>query len=117
MEAKQLEINLAQFTGTENYYKFNLFLRDAVMTEGAKYLAEEAGCFWLYDILCSVQSLPKVRAEEFQVLRFNKAKKLVTVEDGNYNVLYSQKILSTDFPLDEIMLYFTNNVLLLPSEN
>ena len=117
MDAKQLEINLAQFIGTENYYKFNFFLRDAVMTDGAKYLADKAGCYWLYDILCSVQHLPKVRREEFQVLRFNKAKKLVTVEDGNYNILYSQVILSTDFPLDEIMLYFTNNVLLLPSEN
>lgn len=117
MDAKQLEINLAQFTGTENYYHFNLFLPKAKMTDGAKYLAETVGCFWLYDILCSVQNLPKVRAEEFQVLKFNKAKMLVTVEDGNYNVLYSQEIISTDFPLDEIMLYFTNNVLLLPSEN
>ena len=35
---------------------------------------------------------------------------------GNDNIVFTKKIEYTDFPLDEIPLYFANNVILLPSE-
>jgi hypothetical protein len=35
---------------------------------------------------------------------------------GNDNIVFAKKIEYTDFPLDEITLYFANNVFLLPSE-
>jgi hypothetical protein len=41
----------------------------------------------------------------------------LTCEDVNGNAVYSKAIKHTDFPLPEIALYFTNNVILLPSEN
>ena len=37
-------------------------------------------------------------------------------DDGNDNIVYTQRIEYTDFPLDEIKLYFVNNVIHLPSE-
>ena len=37
-------------------------------------------------------------------------------DDGNGNIVYSKQIEFTDFPLDEISLYFTNGVILLPIE-
>jgi hypothetical protein len=37
---------LAQFTGTEHYYRLN---RRCLITDGAKYLADEAGAYWLLD--------------------------------------------------------------------
>jgi hypothetical protein len=37
-------------------------------------------------------------------------------DDGNGNVVYTQEIPFTDFPLDEVRLYFANNVIHLPSE-
>ena len=37
-------------------------------------------------------------------------------DDGNDNIVYTQHVAFTDFPLDEIKLYFTDNVILLPSE-
>jgi hypothetical protein len=41
----------------------------------------------------------------------------LTGEDGNGKAVYCKAIEYTDFPLPEIALYCTNNVILLPSEN
>jgi hypothetical protein len=40
----------------------------------------------------------------------------LTCDDGNGNIVFTKKIEHTDFPLDEITLYFANNVIHLPSE-
>lgn len=41
---------------------------------------------------------------------------VVTYTDGNGNILRIQHYENTDFPLESIVLYFTNNTFLLPSE-
>ena len=41
---------------------------------------------------------------------------IVRCTDGNENELYVQKIGYTDFPLEEIVLYCTNGIVLLPGE-
>lgn len=112
----QVEINnvLPNFTGTENYHRY---LSGIHITDGVKYLAEAAGCFWLLDILVSAQQLPKVKKEEFQVLKFNKNKMVVQIEDGNNNVVYKQKLQFTDCPLPEISIWFANKIIYLPSEH
>ena len=38
------------------------------------------------------------------------------VDDGNGKIVFTKEIEHTDFPLDEITLYFANNVIHLPSE-
>jgi hypothetical protein len=40
----------------------------------------------------------------------------LTCDDGNGTIIYTQHIPFTDFPLKEITFYFTDNVILLPSE-
>ena len=40
----------------------------------------------------------------------------IFIQDSNGNVVYTQEIPFTDFPLDEVKLYFANNVIHLPSE-
>jgi hypothetical protein len=40
----------------------------------------------------------------------------VYCDDGNGNPVYTQEIPCTDSPLDEVKLYFANNVIHLPSE-
>jgi hypothetical protein len=40
----------------------------------------------------------------------------LTCDDGNGNIVFTKNIEHTDFPLDEITLYFANNVIHLPSE-
>jgi hypothetical protein len=39
---------LSQFTGTERYYRIS---RRHLLTDGAKYLAEQASCFWMMDAI------------------------------------------------------------------
>ena len=41
----------------------------------------------------------------------------MTCEDGNYHVVFTKELAFTDFPLDDITLWFTNNVIYLPSEH
>ena len=109
--------NLPQFTDTENWHKFSI-LSKLLATDGAMYVAKSCGAFWLLDIIVSFQRMPKVQREPFQVykLTVKDGKGIVTVEDGNNNEIHSQKIPFTDFPLDEITLWVTNNVVMLPSE-
>jgi hypothetical protein len=41
----------------------------------------------------------------------------LTCKDGNGKAVHRRAIEHTDFPLPEITLYFTNKLILLPSEN
>ncbi len=109
---------LAQFTGTTTWYKHCL-LKNITYTEGVKYLAETAGAYWLIDEIAFTQLEKQVSSQPFQMWILNvdnqQAAKLVC-EDGNYNQVYEKLIEYTDFPLTEIKLYYTNNVIMLPSE-
>jgi len=42
---------------------------------------------------------------------------LFTLDDGNGNILATQKIEYTDFPVQSVRIYVENNVALLPSEH
>jgi hypothetical protein len=91
-----------------------------VFTDGVKYLADQAGAYWLLDEIALVRSGDKrVTGESFQVwqLTINGDKTAtLTCEDGNKNVLYVKRIEFTDFPPAGITLWYTNNTILLPSE-
>lgn len=110
--------DLAQFTGTETWYRHAL-MRSILFTEGAKYVADKAGAYWLLDEIAIAQVESSVSAEPFQVwklqVRTNQTATL-TCEDGNYNVILTKEVSFTDFPLDEITFFFTDKVILLPSE-
>ena len=113
------EAQLRQFTGSENWYRHGIN-RSVLFTDGAKYVADQGGAYWLLDIIAIAQQHDKrVSAEEFQVWRLNvrpdKTASL-TCDDGNKNVVFSKEIPYTDFPLETITLYFANNVIHLPSE-
>jgi hypothetical protein len=113
--------DLDQFTGTETYYRHPLSA-GITYTEGVQFMAERAGAYWLLDIIVSAQHEKTVKCEEFQVwkLNLNTVEKdgtaTVTCEDGDGTVVYTQDIQYTDFPLPSITLFFTNGVILLPSE-
>ncbi len=109
-----------QFTGSENWHRHALNPK-VLFTDGAKYVADEGGAYWLLDIIATAQRYDKrVAAERFQVWRLsvrpdNMAK--VTCEDGNSNTVYTQELEFTDFPVCGITLWFSNNVIYLPSEH
>jgi hypothetical protein len=114
------EADLRQFTGTENYYRHSLF-RKVLYSDGVQYLAEQAAAYWLIDAVAAAQyGEPRVRAEEFQVWKLTvdpTHHARLTCEDGNNNVVYSQDLDFTTFPLATVELFFENNVLYLPSEH
>lgn len=108
--------DLSQFTGTEHYYKHWL---GCMFTDGVKYLAEKAKAYWLIDAVMSYETKKTRQAYPFQIwdLKVKDGSAVLTMkEDTDQPVKISQKIGVTDFPLDEIKLYFIDNVLLLPSE-
>ena len=110
--------DLNQFTGTDQFYRHGL-CRNVTYSEGVKYLAETAGAYWLIDKVATNQLVPKIKAEEFQSwkLRVKDGSAVLTCDDGNENIIHSEEITFTDFPLDEIDLWFANNVIYLPSEH
>jgi hypothetical protein len=145
---EELEAELPHFTGTEEYHRIRYpwLRKDFLLTDGAKYLADKAAAYWLIDIVASYQLNKKVATEGYQswklyvnhgeaayeqplptclptwkqcAARTNEA--LVTCDDGNKHILVTQEIPSTDFPLDEVHLYVTNDdfngiVVMLPPE-
>ena len=117
--AKLSESDLRQFTGTENWHRFGIN-RKVLCTDGAKYVADEGGAYWLLDAIAIAQLYEKsVAGEGFQVwtlkVKDDRTASLIC-DDGKDNIVYTQHIAFTDFPLDEIKFYFTDNVILLPSE-
>jgi hypothetical protein len=120
---EQLQAALPQFTGTESYTRHNPFGGNGLLlTDGAKFLAEKAECWWLFDAICSYQ--PRCQKDEmlrdiqFWTLTIhnqNKRGQLICERDSG-DVAIRQGIEFTDFPLDEIKLYVQNGVVLLPSE-
>lgn len=115
----QLESALAQFTGSEQFYRHGL-VSSIVYSEGAHFLAERAGAHWLLDeIALHNKFTAPVMAEEFQVWKLTAAdnKGTLVCEDGNYNAVFIKEIEYTDFPLPEIKLFYANLTIYLPSEH
>src|SRR6267154_2117913 len=117
-DAKLSKADLSQFTGSENWYRHGI-VRTVLFTDGAKYVADQGGAYWLLDEIALAQKfVTSVKAEPFQVWKLvvSNSKGVLSCDDGNGNGVYSKQIPFTDFPLPEIKLYFTDNVILLPSE-
>ncbi len=120
-----LESDLAQFTGSEHYYRHGLN-RNFMHTDGVNYLTEKAGAYWLIDLIASHQLSRRVRIEPFQLwtLTLTGQKNPMAVAecraDTDAPVLARQKIEYTDFPLKSIKLYCVDGggrkILMLPSE-
>ena len=113
------EGDLAQFTGSEQWHRHGINL-NVIYTDGVEYMAEHGGAYWLIDEVAINQMVRRVKAEAFQVwiLRVNPEKRsaVLTCDDGNGRVVFTKEIEYTDFPLDEMKLYFTDGTILLPSE-
>jgi hypothetical protein len=118
-EKKLTSEDLRQFTGSEHWYRHGL-VRNVLFTDGAKYLADAGGAYWLLDEIALAQRYEKkVAGEAFQVWKLTvnpDHTATLTCGDGNNNVVYTKRIDFTDFPLPEISLWFTDNTILLPSE-
>lgn len=117
--SKLTKADLQQFTCTDQWHRHGIN-RKVLFTDGAKYVADTAGAYWLLDEIAIIQPYDKrVAEEEFQVWKLAVRPDhtaTLTCDDGNGRIVFTKAITFTDFPLDEIRLYFTDNVILLPSE-
>lgn len=132
-DAATLQRELDQFTGTESYTRWSILFRNHVLTDGAKFLADnggEHGAYWLMDAIASYHAKcmkdPMLRDMQFWTLKVNreppakpmtvgavlqhkqggqKAMAVLTCERDTGNVAFRQEIPYTDFQLDEIKLY------------
>ena len=113
---------LSQFTGSEQFFGFPPFL---ILSEGVRFLIENADCYWLLNIIGSYQ--PDCRKDrmlrdmQFWTIRKNKQPEkyppftlgavlnskqkrvpyaTVVCERDTGNVAFTQDVNSTDFPFD-----------------
>ena len=109
---------LTEFTGTERYYRIS---RRHLLTDGTKFLADQARCYWMMDAIAS--HLAEIGMADWFVLvktSVKDSKALMVYEDGNGHEHARQEIPYTDFPLSEVTLYACWDgehwIIMLPSE-
>lgn len=122
-KVNEIKEGLQHFHGSEMFFQIPLIRTR--FTNGINYLADVADCFWLvtdssviaknlmnksYFITIDFKRLTKDEQEEFGCEAF------ITYGDGNDNILEKHRYNVTDFPLDELRLFFVDNTLMLPSE-
>ncbi len=121
--ANEIKAGLNQFHGSQVIYSHPHC--KTKYTEGIQYLAERAKCYWLLTDASIVAKSLKDHSYfiTIDVQRFlgdeairNECEAIVTYSDGNGNILFEQRYSATDFPLDQLRLYFVDDTLLLPSE-
>ncbi len=118
---EQIEAELCNFYGTQNYYQCVWFTKRIVMTDGVKFVADQCEAHWLVDVIAS--HIPAMKGDWFAVAKLKVKNNRATfkLEDGDGNVLRTQKIEFTDFPLESIEFFieYGNNlwVILLPNEH
>ena len=111
-----IRATLAQAYGTSQYWKV---YPDLLITDGVKLMAEMCNAYWLLQDAFIWLHSDKLKGEEFIVfkLTLDEHSALLSIEDGNYNILAKQDIPFSDFPLQEgIIMYWCDNVLMLPTE-
>ena len=122
MDAKHTEPRdpptLAQFTGTAQHWRV---ARQFAITDGVKYLAETAACFWLIDAAIS-HLLEIGTADWFVLVRTEVSGSQATMiyEDGNGAECARQAIPYRDLQLPSVNFYAVWDserwVIMLPSE-
>ena len=122
MDAKNPEApnaaTVAQFTSTAQYWRV---ARQFVITDGVKYLAESAACFWVID--AAISHLLEIGTCDWFVLvrtEVSGSSAVIIYEDGNGSEHARQEIAYTDLPLSSVRLYAVWDserwVIMLPSE-
>ena len=78
--------DLAAFHGTAHWYRHGV-IRNVLYTDGAKYVADQAGAYWLLDAIAIAQACDRqVAAEGLQVwvlVVHDDQRATLTCEDGN----------------------------------
>lgn len=133
MSLKDKQDQLIQFTGTECYHRWSRLFPRMVLSDGAKFVADNggtSGAYWLMDAIASHQpkALKDERLREIQFWKLTVTEKdgrksavLTCRADSGETPAITQRIEYTDFDLPEIDLWVgpvdeRTYCILLPSE-
>lgn len=122
-QVNEIKEGLQHFHGSEMFYQIPLIRTR--FTNGLKYLANVAECFRLItDVSVIAKSL--LNRSHFITIDFKRLSEEeqdytgyeaeIIYSDGNGNIFEIHRYNFTDFPLDELRLYFVDNTLMLTSE-
>jgi hypothetical protein len=119
LTAGQLESELCQYTGSEQWHRHSLN-RQMLYTDGVQFFAESGGgqgAYWLLDIIAT-EYWPLLKNEPFLAISVTVKDEAAKIEvtDGNGRVLKVRALAYTDLQAGVWKFYLTDNVLLLPSE-
>ncbi len=117
MKARQITKNdLLFFCGTTRYYWH--WSRKLVFTDGIKFLSENAGAYWLIDLVASYQPLSADK-HQYWTLKIEDGKYCAECQDYEGKILARQIIEYSDFPVDLLPFtcYLRDRVLFLPTED
>lgn len=122
---------LSNFHGTENYYFHPIYKAmgcKVVYTDGVKYVANN-GADWLLNMILSIfitsdkikKAIKKDGDYQYYFfgieLKVNKdTSAVLTFDDGNDNIIVSEKIPYANLPMPGIKFFLTDDVLMLRSE-
>jgi len=116
------QADLAQFTGSQNLYYLPLF-KKFNYTDGIKYLAKEGEAYWLIEAIFSwqcekiIENNPDLKRLQIWTLEVeeDKTATLACWRDTD-DLIVSQNIDYTDFPLSSVKLFLCDKILMLPTE-
>lgn len=114
MSGQEIKMQLAQFCGSENYYKH--YLNKFVYTDGIRFLAEICEANWLVDAIASYGRNEAFQVWELTVDQESKSAVLTMKEDRDAPILVKQEIPYTDFPLEYQKVWIVGNIMMLTSE-
>ncbi|UCV26735.1 DUF6876 family protein [Ferribacterium limneticum] len=105
--AAEIQAGLPNFYGTELWHRYSpVLFPNVLLTDGAKYIAEECGAYWLMDAIASYRGQVTDGFAVVKLVKKGNAAVLTLANDDPADVLFArQEISYTDFPLDEIKLY------------
>ncbi|SHF41496.1 hypothetical protein SAMN05444483_10120 [Salegentibacter echinorum] len=122
-QINEIKEGLQHFHGSETLFQIPLL--NTRYTNGLKYLAEAAQCFWLITD-ASVIAKCHIARSAFITIDCKRLSKVeqnakgyeaeIMYSDSNDNILEKHRYRVMDFPLDKLRLFFVNNTLMLPSE-
>ena len=114
--------DLGQFIGSDQLFRHALS-RNHLYTEGVQFVAERAGAYWLLDKI-ALHASPAIAREDFQVWKLGVRRDqtaTLTTDNGDNDILKTEELPFTDFPLSEITLWAVRNefegfTIMLPGE-
>ena len=113
-------LQLHEFYGSATFTRWSP-LTNSVLTDGALYVAETAGAFWLFDSIQAYLDQHQADWAQTTMVVHDDDSATITMTNGNDEPLSTWKIPFTDFPEPEIKIWSVRNELnahthMLPSE-